>query len=84
MIDQYDTDDLDDGVTGNTITIINYNNNTNNYAYGMESMSYDDPAVNQSRPPSAPETAGRRRNFLTGVLRMSASLVTPIIQVRPR
>ena len=54
LIDQYDTDDLDDGVTGNTITIINYNNNTNNYAYGMESMSYDDPAVNQSRPPSAP------------------------------
>ena len=41
-------------MTGNTITIINYNNNTNNYAYGMESVSYDDPAVNRSRPPSAP------------------------------
>ena len=54
LIDQYDTDDLDDGVTGNTITIINYDNNSANYAYGMESMSYDDATVNQSRPPSAP------------------------------
>ena len=53
LIDQYDTDDLVDFATGNTITIIDYDGNTANWAYGVESMSYDDPAVNLSRPPIA-------------------------------
>src|SRR5206468_2719207 len=53
-----DTDDLDDGVTGNIITFIDYDDNPANYAYGIESMSYDDPAVNLSRPPSAPYPPG--------------------------
>jgi hypothetical protein len=53
LVDQYDTDDVDDGVTGNTITIIDYDGNTANWAYGIENMSYDDPAVNLSRPPFA-------------------------------
>ena len=57
LIDQYDTDDLTD-LSGNTITIIDYDGNTADYAYGAESMSFDDPAVNQSRPPSAPYPPG--------------------------
>ena len=59
LIDQYDGDDLDDpdpnlpnGGAGNTITIIDYGGAS--YAYGIEGMSYDDPALNQSRPPFAP------------------------------
>ena len=61
LIDQYDNDDVNDGVTGNTITIIDYDGNPANYAYGIERMSYDAPydatyypSGNQSRPPSAP------------------------------
>jgi hypothetical protein len=58
LIDQYDTDDLFDpdpsGNTGNTITIINYDNNPANYAYGIEGMSFDAPTQNSSRPPFAP------------------------------
>jgi hypothetical protein len=62
LIDQYDTDDLFDpdpnppssGNSGNTITIINYDNNPANYAYGIEGMSYDDPIQNVNRPPFAP------------------------------
>jgi hypothetical protein len=60
LIDEYDTDDLFDPapnqrpppVNGNTITIIDYNGNTADYAYGMEGMSFDDPnpSVNQWRP----------------------------------
>ena len=49
LIDQYDGDDLDDpdpnlpnGGAGNTITIIDYGGAS--YAYGIEGMSYDDPA----------------------------------------
>jgi putative Ig domain-containing protein len=60
LIDQYDTDDLFDpdpnqlGNFGNTITIIDYDGNKFNYAYGIEGMSYDDPNQNLSRPPFAP------------------------------
>ena len=54
LIDQYDGDDLYDpdpnppgnGNYGNTITIIDYDGNTFNYAYGIEAMSYDDPNFN--------------------------------------
>ena len=48
LIDQYDTDDLDDtdpnlpnGAAGNTITIIDYGGAS--YAYGIEGMSFDNP-----------------------------------------
>ena len=62
LIDQYDTDDLYDpdpnppasGNAGNTITIIDYDGNPLNYAYGIEGMSYDDPTQNVNRPPFAP------------------------------
>jgi len=62
LIDQYDGDDLDDpdpnppvnGAYGNTITIIDYDGNKFNYAYGIEAMSYDDPNFNFARPPFAP------------------------------
>ena len=59
LIDQYDSDDLFDRQTsdqthGNTITIIDYDGNPAHYAYGIESMSFDDPNVNTDRPPSAP------------------------------
>ena len=57
LIDQYDTDDQTDS-NGNTITIIDYDSNTADYAYGVESMSFDDPLVNLSRPPSAPYPPG--------------------------
>lgn len=62
LIDLYDGDDLDDpdpnppvnGNYGNTITIIDYDGNPLNYAYGIEAMSYDDPNFNFARPPLAP------------------------------
>jgi hypothetical protein len=57
LIDQYDTDELSDTDNGNTITIVVYGADDGtpaNYAYGIESMSFDDFAVNLSRPPSAP------------------------------
>jgi hypothetical protein len=62
LIDLYDGDDLDDpdpnppvnGAYGNTITIIDYDGNKFNYAYGIEAMSYDDPNFNFARPPFAP------------------------------
>jgi len=59
LIDQYDGDDLYDpdgggnGDFGNTITIIDYDSNPLNYAYGIEGMSYDNPNFNLSRPPFA-------------------------------
>jgi hypothetical protein len=58
LIDQYDGDDLYDpdgggnGDFGNTITIIDYGGAS--YAYGIEGMSWDDPTINLSRPPFAP------------------------------
>jgi hypothetical protein len=64
LIDQYDTDDLYDpdpnppssGNFGNTITIIDPvgNGNPNDYVYGIEGMSFDDPNQNVNRPPFAP------------------------------
>jgi len=61
IIDEYDTDDLHDSPpegseTGNTITIIDYLNDGNAfaYAYGIEVMSFDDPNQNLDRPPFAP------------------------------
>ena len=61
IIDQYDTDDLydsgpDGAPTGNTITIIDYLNDGNAfaYAYGVEAMSFESPIANQNRPPFAP------------------------------
>jgi hypothetical protein len=58
LIDQYDTDDVFDdpggAATGNTITIIDYDGNPLNYAYGIERMSFDDPNQNLDRPPFAP------------------------------
>jgi hypothetical protein len=61
LIDQYDSDDLHDtppagSETGNTITIVDYLNNGDAfaYAYGIELMSFDDPNQNQDRPPFAP------------------------------
>ena len=65
LVDQYDTDDLVDptpgqspppgqSLLGNTITIIDYDGNPANYAYGMEGMSFDDPNNNPNRPPFAP------------------------------
>ena len=62
IIDQYDTDDLFDtppagDVTGNTITIIDYlsdETHPENYAYGVEAMSFDPPNGNLDRPPFAP------------------------------
>ncbi len=62
LIDQYDTDDLFDPTPGqppppthgNTITIIDYDGNPANYAYGMEGMSFDPPDQNADRPPFAP------------------------------
>ena len=59
IIDQYDSDDLIDtppggSLTGNTITIIDYDGVPLDYAYGVERMSYDDPNQNQDRPPFAP------------------------------
>ena len=56
LIDQYDTDDLTD-LSGNTITIIAFgadDGNPSHYVYGIESMSFDNPLLNSSRPPSAP------------------------------
>jgi hypothetical protein len=58
LIDQYDTDDLYDpdpnppsnGNAGNTITIIDYDGNPLNYAYGIEGMSFDDRTQNVNRP----------------------------------
>ena len=71
LIDQYDTDDLDDtdpnlpnGAPGNTITIINYDNNPANYAYGIEGMSYDDPNLNSARPPFAPYPPGAPAGYV--------------------
>ena len=65
LIDLYDGDDLDDpdpnppinGAFGNTITIIDYDGNKFNYAYGIEAMSYDDYNFNFARPPFAPGPA---------------------------
>jgi putative Ig domain-containing protein len=64
IIDQYDTDDLFDtplagSETGNTVTIIDYLNDgkPENYAYGVEAMSFDNPGGptgNENRPPFAP------------------------------
>lgn len=61
IIDQYDSDDLHDSPpsgseTGNTIAIIDYLNDgkPENYAYGIETMSFDDPTANVDRPPFAP------------------------------
>jgi len=59
IIDEYDTDDLYDAPvggapSGNTITIIDYDGNPADYAYGIEGMSYDDPLRNVDRPPFAP------------------------------
>jgi hypothetical protein len=53
LLDQYDTDDLND-LAGNTITIIDYNGNTADWAYGIETMSFDDPTANPSRCATAP------------------------------
>jgi hypothetical protein len=72
LIDQYDTDDLYDpdpnppagGLAGNTITIINYDNNPANYAYGIEGMSYDDPNNNFLRPPFAPYPPGPPQGYV--------------------
>ena len=71
LIDQYDTDDLDEtdpnlpnGAPGNTITIINYDNNPANYAYGLEGMSYDDPNLNSARPPFAPYPPGAPAGYV--------------------
>ena len=95
LIDQYDTDDLYDpdpnppssGNSGNTITIIDYRyGNPANYVYGIEGMSFDDPNLNSARPPFAPYPPPVRRqttHFSTGVLRMSANLVTPITPLLP-
>jgi hypothetical protein len=62
LIDQFDTDDLQDpdpnlvgngdGADGNTITIIDYGGAS--YAYGMEGMSFDNPNDNPARPWFAP------------------------------
>ncbi len=62
LIDQYDTDDLFDPppgqpappTHGNTITIIDYDGNPADYAYGIEGMSFDPPDQNLDRPPFAP------------------------------
>lgn len=61
IIDEYDNDDLHDSPptgseTGNTITIIDPvgNGNGADYVYGIETLSFDDPAVNLDRPPFAP------------------------------
>jgi hypothetical protein len=65
LIDQYDTDDLFDPPPGqppgqpqhgNTITIIDKvgAGNPADYVYGIEGMSWDDPAQNLDRPPFAP------------------------------
>jgi hypothetical protein len=61
IIDQYDTDDLHDtseggSPTGNTVTIIDpYGTGIyTNYVYGIEGMSFDNPNVNEDRPPFAP------------------------------
>ncbi|MGI8955847.1 MAG: putative Ig domain-containing protein [Chthoniobacterales bacterium] len=71
LIDQYDTDDLFDpppsggnGSNGNTITIIDYDGNSANYAYGIEGMSYDDPNFNSSRPPFAPYPPGAPAGYV--------------------
>jgi hypothetical protein len=58
IIDQYDSDDLHDtppggSETGNTITIIDYDGNPFNYAYGIEALSFQ-PNSNLDRPPFAP------------------------------
>src|SRR5439155_19114342 len=61
IIDQYDSDDVWDGpdpsgANGNTITIIDYDGNPLNYAYGIEALSFTDPhdPLNVNRPPFAP------------------------------
>ena len=62
LIDQYDSDDLHDSPpdgspSGNTITIIDYDGNPLNYAYGIEALSFTDPHDPQhgvDRPPFAP------------------------------
>jgi hypothetical protein len=59
LIDQYDSDDVFDdpggAATGNTITIINYDDNKFNYVYGIEGMSFDDRTRNLDRPWFAPD-----------------------------
>lgn len=72
LIDLYDGDDLDDpdpnppvnGNYGNTITIIDYDGIPLNYAYGIEAMSYDDPAFNFARPPLAPRPPGPPTDYV--------------------
>jgi hypothetical protein len=61
IIDQYDSDDVWDwsdpnAATGNTITIIDYDGNPLNYAYGIESLSFHNPNDPNfpNRPPFAP------------------------------
>jgi len=61
IIDQYDTDDLFDtpeggAPSGNTITIIDPVGNGigSDYVYGIETLSFVDPASNPDRPPFAP------------------------------
>jgi hypothetical protein len=59
LIDEYDNDDVWDGPdpnagTGNTITIIDYDGNPLNYAYGIEALSFENPNDNPNRPPFAP------------------------------
>ena len=63
-----------------TITIIDYGGAS--YAYGIEGMSYDDPndqsGATAVRAESGVIGCAKLRYFSTDVLRMSASLVTPI------
>jgi len=70
IIDQYDSDDVydspDQSVPGNTITIIDpFNDSTHpeNYVYGIESMSWDDPNQNLNRPPFAPHPPMSQANY---------------------
>ena len=74
LIDQYDTDDLNDpdrqaaetDQPGNTITIIDPvgNGNPADYVYGIEGMSFDNPNVNLSRPPFAPYPPGEPAGYV--------------------
>ena len=61
LVDLYDGDDVFDvppgggnPTTGNIITIIDYDGEPANYAYGIEAMSFDDPSVNTNRAWFAP------------------------------
>ena len=96
LIDQYDTDDLYDPDpnppnNGDLATLLRSSTlsarQPADYVYGIEGMSFDDPNLSIRRDRAVSHRIRRLCRqatcFSTGVLRMSASLVTPITPLLP-